>query len=273
MATIDWNTAIQYARLVKLAEDAGPAGNDDLLRTSLPAQNYAFVQTFFGNDLATDIDPKEDADPVAFGFLAISAGGELVVSIRGTDTIFEWLQDAEFLLIPSPIPGTRGWTEDGFTSLYKSLRIGKDAASQTLIAAIEAKLASGAAKTVTVCGHSLGGALTTFVALDVAVNSTCKDPLVYSYASPRTGDPTFVHNYNLKVPSTFRVANRNDFVPKFPPILPIPYDHVDTEFLLVPAPGQVKLSIACMHHLTTYLFLMAQLAKVGGFPLDADCKP
>jgi hypothetical protein len=26
-----------------------------------------------------------------------------------------------------------------------------------------------------------------------------------------------------------------------------------------------------MHHLTTYLWLMAQSAGVGGYPLDMDC--
>jgi len=53
-------------------------------------------------------------------------------------------------------------------------------------------------------------------------------------------------------------------VPKLPPILPLPYEHVNTQYELNPLPNQISSSIPCMHHLTTYLFLMAQLAQIGG---------
>ena len=74
---------------------------------------------------------------------------------------------------------------------------------------------------LTICGHSLGGALVTLLALDVAANTTFKNPTVYTYASPRTGDPSFASTYNQVVTNTFRIANRIDLVPKlpFPPLL------------------------------------------------------
>lgn len=271
---IDWNAAIHYANLVKLAEDVAPTGDDAALAAQLNALNYTFVQTFFGNDLATDVNPRVGNAAVSFGFLALSpATGELVVSIRGTDTILEWIHDGEFLLVASPVPGSRGFTEDGFSALYKSLRTAQDIASQPLLSAIKAQIDSGAARSVTVCGHSLGGALTSFVALDVALNTACKDPLVYSFASPRPGDPTFAHHYFQCVPRTFRVANRNDLVPQLPPILPVPYEHVTTAFEIVPPFGQVDLSIACMHHLSTYLWMMGKIAGVNGYALTGACLP
>jgi hypothetical protein len=68
---------------------------------------------------------------------------------------------------------------------------------------------------VTICGHSLD-----FVANAVA---PFKVATVYTYASPKTGDPLFVNAYNHLVPDTSRIANRLDLVPKLP--LPPLYDH------------------------------------------------
>ena len=64
----------------------------------------------------------------------------------------------------------------------------------------------------------------TLLALDVAANTNFKNPTVYTYASPRTGDPSFASTYNQVVKNSFRIANRLDLVPKLP--LPPKYDHV-----------------------------------------------
>jgi hypothetical protein len=47
---------------------------------------------------------------------------------------------------------------------------------------------------------------------------------MHSYASPRTGDSTFVTLDDHWVPNTFRIADRLDLAPKLP--LPPLYDHV-----------------------------------------------
>jgi hypothetical protein len=269
---INWNTAIRYGQLAQLAYDAGTNADPAKVKALLAPFNYDLVTIFYGNDLATDINQGMPRDPVSFGFLALStATKELVVSIRGTTTFLEWIQDARFGTINCPIPGTKGQTEDGFTDLYESLRTGPDPGSPRIIAAIKAQLDSGAATSVSICGHSLGGALTTPTGIDVALNTSCKDPLVYSYASPFVGDSTFAQQYDSLVKRTFRVANRFDVVPRLPPI---GYEHVHTLFELVPPffPFQVKLTLLCMHSLTTYLWLMAKAAGVGGFPLEADCQ-
>ena len=56
----------------------------------------------------------------------------------------------------------------------------------------------------------------TLLALDLAANTNFKNPTVYSYASPRTGDPSFASTYNQVVKNSFRIANRLDLVPKLP---------------------------------------------------------
>ena len=93
--------------------------------------------------------------------------------------------------------------------------------------------------------------------------------MVYSYASPRSGDSSFADTYNQVVPNTFRFANRLDIVPKVP--LPPQYEHVlglqDLNPLL-----NVKLEILCEHHLTTYMHLISSLGGGTVLPLDVECK-
>lgn len=272
---INWNTAIQYAGLVKIAESVAPTGSYGATEIGLiSAAGYTCLQTIYGDDLATDID-AHDGDVVTFGFLAVSSSAstpiELVAVIRGTDTILEWLHDCSFLMVPSPITGAHGYTEDGFTAVYKSLRIGAANGTLPVKDSIKSYLDTGAAGTVTVCGHSLGGTLATYLTFDVALNTSCRTPTSYTYASPRTGEHLFASSYNAAIPTSYRIVNRQDLVPKLPPILPLPYEHVNTEYELNPPPNQISPSIPCMHHLTTYLFLMAQQAQIGGYPLDSGC--
>jgi len=271
MLLINWNTAIQYGNLVKIAESVTPTGSygpNEI--AAIKNAGYTFLQTLYGDDLATDIDPHL-GDIVTFGFLAVSGAKELVVSIRGTDTILEWLHDASYLMVPSPITGSHGYTEDGFSSVYRSLRIGPAKGTSSAKDTVKGYLDAGTAASVTICGHSLGGALATLLTLDVGLNTTCHAPTVYTYASPRTGDHVFEGSFDAVIASCYRIANRQDLVPKLPPILPLPYEHVNTLYELVPPPNTINPTIPCMHHLTTYLSLMGQLAGSTAYRLDGDC--
>jgi hypothetical protein len=268
---INWNTAIQYAFLVKITESVEPSASyGELEINQIKTAGYTFLQTLYGDDLATDID-SHMGDVVTFGFLAVSATKELVAVIRGTDTILEWLHDGSFLMVPTPIVGSHGFTEDGFTAVYRSLRIGRANGTPSAKDSIKGYLDNGAAASVTVCGHSLGGALATLLTLDVGLNTSCRAPTAYTYASPRTGDHIFAGSYNAAMPSSYRIENRQDLVPQLPPPLPLLYEHVNTKFELVPAPGKINPTLLCMHHLTTYLWLMGQLAGTSAYPLDSDC--
>ena len=163
MLPIDWNTAINYANLVAIAESVSPSGSYGQTEINqIKAAGYTFLQTLYGDDLATDSDPHI-GDVVSFGFLAVSGAKELVAAIRGTDTILEWLHDASFLMVPCPVAGAHGFTEDGFTAVYRSLRIGQANGTQSAKDSIKGYLDAGTAASVTICGHSLGGALATLL--------------------------------------------------------------------------------------------------------------
>jgi len=271
---VDPRTAIQYGMLVLKAEAVPPDQTvynpGDTINVVYDAinVNYTVVTTFYGNDLATDAKPDRAQQIVSFGFVAQDPAGNVVVAIRGTEGILEWVQDARFLAVKCPFLAGAGQTEDGFTAVYESLRIARDAGSARLVDALPGMAFPQPVTSLTICGHSLGGALVTLLALDVAANTTFSHPIAYTYASPRTGDPSFADTYNQVVPSTVRIANRFDLVPKLPP--PPLYEHVLGIYELNPM-LKIKLDLLCQHHLTTYLYLLS--LQTGGtvLPPNPEC--
>ena len=280
---MDFNLAIHFGQLVGAAYAAET--NDRMNHAGSVVQaglgggtQYKVVASISANDLATDLNPARGNDRVPIGLILQAAGGgEAVIAIRGTEGIKEWVQDAKFIAVPCPFLSSAGHTEDGFTAMYKSMTI-DTASSPTPVVQGLSKLPWRGVTSLTICGHSLGGALATLLALDVAANAAppFNNPRVYTYASPRTGDSQFVTTYDHLVPNTVRIANRMDLVPKLP--LPPLYDHVLglselNPVKLVPPTVLVKFDIVCEHILTTYMHLLSLQAGGDVIPLDDNCKP
>lgn len=279
---MDLNRAIQFGLLVKAAEAVLPSTITNAAGQTIPATydpnniGYRVVTTIYGNDLATDLNPERGKQIVSFGYILQAPNNDVVIAIRGTEGIWEWIHDAEFGTVKCPFLVGAGNTEDGFTSIYNSLRVDVATTSARVVDALAGLPFNQATNSLTICGHSLGGALATLLALDVAANTNFKKPTIYTYASPRTGDPLFVSTYNQVVPNTSRIANRVDLVPKLP--LPPQYEHVLglyelNSVTLIPPKVLVKFEIACEHHMTSYLYLLSLLAGGTVLPLDADCVP
>jgi predicted lipase len=226
------------------------------------------------------VNPLRGTQIVSIGLILQAAGAsDVVIAIRGTEGIMEWVQDAKFGMVPCPFLPGAGNTEDGFTVMYSSLRTGTSAASPSVVNALNGlafPIPINASTSVTICGHSLGGSVVTLLALDVAANTKFNNPTVYSYASPRAGDQTFTNTYNHMVPNTYRIANRMDLVPKLP--MPPLYDHVlslnelnPVLWASVPPRILVKPELACEHILNTYLHLLSVNSGGPLLPLDAQC--
>lgn len=274
---MDINQAILYAQLVNAAYAIAPTNTTNIAGQTVSAglASYTVVTSIFANDLCTDMNPDRGNSRVSIGLvLQASGGGDVVIAIRGTEGIQEWIHDAQFLPKPCPFMAAAGNTEDGFTDMYQSMRTGVDPASPTIVQALPKLQFPRAVTSLTICGHSLGGALATLLVMDVAVN-TSFTPAVYTYASPRTGDPQFVSTYNHAVPNTVRIANRLDLVPKLP--LPPLYEHVLglselNSATLIPPKILIRPDLACLHILTSYLFLLS-LQAGGALALNPECKP
>jgi hypothetical protein len=130
------------------------------------------------------------AKRVFFGFLARDRSDptSFVAVVRGTEGIVEWLIDAEFLLIPHPRhAGTQ--VEQGFWNIYQTMSLADSATGLTTYQ----NAAEGIAKaidagTVTVTGHSLGSALATYLADDLAERLESRASACL-FTSPRTAMP------------------------------------------------------------------------------------
>lgn len=273
--------AIEFAQLVNATYAIAPSNltNSGGQALTVGGKAYTVVTTIYANDLATDMNPARGTQRVSIGLVCQANGtGDVVVAIRGTEGIMEWIHDAEFLLVPCPFLPGAGKTEDGFTAMYNSLTTDIPPGSPSVADALATLPYKQPATSLTICGHSLGGALVTLLALDVAANLKFPNPAVYSYASPRVGDPLFAATYNQVVTNSFRIANRLDVVPMLP--LPPLYDHVDELFglnpiQLLPLPPKVLVNptLACEHSLDTYLYLLSVQAGGTVLPLEPACKP
>jgi hypothetical protein len=253
--------AVQVGQLVLAAANVAPSDVTNAAGTTV-GDGYTVVTTIYANDLATDADPEGGNAVVSIGLICQNAAGDVVIAIRGTEGILEWVHDAVFNLVPF----TFGSTDDGFTAMYKSLSISPGGAAVSVALRTLKSVSS-----MTVCGHSLGGALATLLAVDIAV-STGTAPAVYTYGSPRVGDATFAAAYDHLIPNSWRIVNRIDIVPYLP--LSPPYQHISALVDLNPVQSNpfrmlVERNIICEHDLATYLYLLSG----GQVPLGTGCQP
>ncbi|WP_379317443.1 lipase family protein [Paenibacillus puldeungensis] len=171
----------------------------------------------------------EEPEEEVFGYIAESQD-KIIVVFRGTRTFRDNELDQDLFQVAYPYVNNTGKTHRGFTCIYQSAR-------NELIRQLNMLSTT---KRLFIAGHSLGGALAVLAALDVAVNTPFKNPFVYTYGSPRVGDPVFASRFNQTVENSFRISNVYDIIPTLPALAYPPpftkeglfYRHVSTKALL-----------------------------------------
>ena len=163
-----------------------------------------------------------DTQTVYFGFVAEDAGGDVVAVVRGTDGFIEWIEDAEFLpVIYQPKLVLQGGppqiaVEQGFWTLYQTMELTDTAGTVIGDAASQITALAGAAQNVMVIGHSLGSALATYLALDLARGTLGGRVSACLFASPHTGNKAFTDLFDQTV-NEYRLFNYIlDIVPRVP---------------------------------------------------------
>ncbi|WEK55266.1 MAG: lipase family protein [Candidatus Cohnella colombiensis] len=180
-----------------------------------------------------------------FGFI-LQSNDFIVVAFRGTSSMTDWISDAIASQIKYKYVKGAGQSHRGITTIY-------DSARRSIMETLR-KLSSS--KVLLITGHSLGGALATLCALDVAVNTDFQPPIVYSYGAPRVGDLDFARCYGVLVDQTYRIYNRFDVVPTLPPHVYKP-PRSDTSFHYLHVRQGVELqfnkgSISTNHVISSY---------------------
>ncbi|ATW25440.1 lipase family protein [Candidatus Formimonas warabiya] len=187
----------------------------------------------------------EEPEAEVFGFMAESQDN-IIMAFRGTDSFKDNESDQDLYQVPYPFVRNAGKTHRGFTCIYQSAR---DQLIRELI-----KLPK--TKRLLITGYSLGAALAVLAALDIAVNTGFQHPIVYTYGSPRVGDPDFACRFNQTVKNSIRIFNVHDVIPTIPAqAYPPPfteeglyYRHVNMK---VPLSFQLN-SIARDHYISCY---------------------
>lgn len=186
----------------------------------------------------------------------------MVAVIRGTDGFVEWIEDAEFFptayapQIGVPAGLAVMSVEQGFWKLYQSMQLIDIAGAPLgdLAPAITAK--AGAAGAMTVIGHSLGSALATYLAIDLARGTLGPRVSACLFASPQTGNQAFVELFDRTI-SDYRLFNYIlDVVPRVP--LGLGYSPLPRRTVIQPATAEasIRLGIECSHHVICYCAML-----------------
>jgi len=175
---------------------------------------------------------------VPFGFaLRSKDGSHNLIAFRGTQDLADGLTDIDAFQVELPptwrarMPGTdKMLVHLGFLLLTLDLH-------KQVLAAVE-RLDKQVPLYVT--GHSLGGALTVLASLILRLHGFM-DVRMYSFASPRVGNPGFADAYDQLVPESYRIVNLCDVVTEVPPsdIKGLKYKHVGKPWSFLNQSGDV----------------------------------
>jgi triacylglycerol lipase len=186
---------------------------------------FTLLEVIYG----TDFKGLFGQEVVPYGIVVKEgSSGQVVVAIRGTDSVLEWLEDGWAVPEPWPFAATGGRTHKGFTDVYQTLTAG----GQPLQGYLEAL-----GGLIVVTGHSLGAALANLLA--AALGTACRS--CTTFEGPRVGDVAFCNWMDDRLAAFWRYVIIGDVVPHVPPEA-LGYSHAGTEIELDPA-GVIPLTL------------------------------
>ncbi|KAL4203579.1 hypothetical protein AMTRI_Chr01g104610 [Amborella trichopoda] len=160
---------------------------------------------------------------------------DVVIAWRGTVTYLEWLEDLmDYLAVPGFGPDGSVKVESGFLDLYTqkehSCNYCSFSAREQVLSDIRRLMErykdDEHELSITVTGHSLGGALALLSAYDIAETGLNILPdgrrapvTVFSFGAPRVGNRRFRERCKELGVSVLRTVNVHDSVPKVPGVL------------------------------------------------------
>ena len=141
--------------------------------------------------------------PDDFGIVRERSEGATEIALRGTQSIEEWLRDAQSV---DQEPDRYSFGSDvatGFQAVYSGIRV-----------AIFDLLRNP--RSVRITGHSLGAALAVALAAELRVRDPLLPITVVTLAGPRYGSRQWAERYEAAGIHTLRITNEWDSVPHLP---------------------------------------------------------
>ena len=243
------------------------------LKCELPAwiaTDYEHVGTLFARNALFGTQRLGLGAPVYFGFVARHRHlGYYAVAIRGTELPKEWIEDAEAAFVLHPLGGL---VHLGFFSLYGSMTlslVGIEPLHNVAAAPALLELMEKEPGPVTFIGHSLGGPLATYFALDVSAAAPPWNVSAQLYASPKPGDALFAHAFDAKVGHDNYIVHNyiRDRVPHLPPDLffGLGFHSLLNINLITPATAKAQIAddVRCNHIASSYAAMLGATVPSG----------
>ncbi|EXJ92291.1 hypothetical protein A1O3_00841 [Capronia epimyces CBS 606.96] len=202
---------------------------------NVPSSNGTAITCVAGNCPQVQADGAESVIEFqnigsgdATGFVALDhTTQQIIISFRGSQSLQNFVADAEFPLSPSTIC-TGCEVHTGFLDSWTSVK-------SLVQGAVETARTTYPSYGVVSTGHSLGAALATLAAADLRNGGYGVS--LYTYGSPMVGNialATFITAQD----ANFRITHANDLVPKLPGY-GLGYAHVSPEYWITSATGVV----------------------------------
>ena len=159
------------------------------------------------SDTVTQTVKIQQLIPVYFGFVLTSKTANFII-FRGTQRTTEWIGD--ILLFQKNYEGLANTKiHSGFLGIYNKLVQQIHEVVSRLNPSVPCYIS----------GHSLGSALATIAAVDLAQKfPKLKEQIrLYTYGGPRVGNPNFAQMHSQIVPNSYRIFNLADTIPLSPP--------------------------------------------------------
>ena len=160
-------------------------------------------------DSAANGSTLVDSDKKVYGFVQYK-DNKIVVSFRGSVDVKDWYSNLKILTRDYYVYGGQGCrVHIGFSNYYNSVR-------HQMLAKVSALSHAHPGSKVIVTGHSLGGALATLAAVELANDGHDTD--LITFGSPRVGNKKFSEYANKSLKGVnLRVTYGNDIVTVIPP--------------------------------------------------------
>ncbi|PWZ18123.1 Succinate dehydrogenase subunit 4, mitochondrial [Zea mays] len=139
----------------------------------------------------------------------------VIVVFRGTqeNSIQNWIEDLFWKQLDLDYPGMpEAKVHSGFYSAYHNTTM-----RDRVMRGIKNTRKLYGDIPIMVTGHSMGGAMASFCALDLIVNVGFKDVSLMTFGQPRIGNAIFASNFKRYLPNAIRLTNAHDIVPHLPP--------------------------------------------------------
>ncbi|KAF9007400.1 Alpha/Beta hydrolase protein [Cyathus striatus] len=167
---------------------------------------------------------------------------EIIVAIRGSASMVDFLMDAQIALVPFIAPGVTA--PDG-VKVHTGFLLDWDTVALEIQSIVNIQLKRHPGYTVVTCGHSLGGALALLAAVALQQNFPDSTVKTYSYGAPRAGNKSFAEFVNAQFGTrAHRVVHTNDGVPTIIPTY-LGYHHHGIEYWQHADPVSEETTLQC----------------------------